>query len=131
MDLEQESLDEQLLETPENKPFQYEYKANSNLVLQSDRKKLKIEEQFEEMDVRTTVSKEAGEENIEEVRRMINNMRDLSMNMGSEIEAQNKQIDRINKKACFSLLKNIKYCDVPGSPCLSEKGESNVRFVSF
>ena len=23
------------------------------------------------------------------------------------------------------------YCDVPGSPCLSKKGESNVRFVSF
>ena len=24
-----------------------------------------------------------------------------------------------------------KYCDVPGSPCLSKKGESNVRFVPF
>ena len=24
-----------------------------------------------------------------------------------------------------------KYCDVPGSPCLSKKGESNVWFVSF
>ncbi len=23
------------------------------------------------------------------------------------------------------------YCDVPGSPCLSKKGESNVRFVPF
>ncbi len=23
------------------------------------------------------------------------------------------------------------YCDVPGSPCLSKKGESSVRFVSF
>ena len=23
------------------------------------------------------------------------------------------------------------YCDAPGSPCLSKKGESNVRFVSF
>ena len=23
------------------------------------------------------------------------------------------------------------YCDVPGSPCLSKKGESSMRFVSF
>ena len=23
------------------------------------------------------------------------------------------------------------YCDVPGSPCLSKKGESNVQFVPF
>ncbi len=98
LDLEQEVLDEQLLETPETKPFQYEYKANSNLVLQSDRKKLRVEEQFEDMDVRTTVSKDAGEDNIEELSRMVNNLRDLSMNMGSDIEAQNQQIDRINTK---------------------------------
>ncbi len=25
----------------------------------------------------------------------------------------------------------ITYCDVPGSPCLSKKGESNMRFVPF
>ncbi len=26
---------------------------------------------------------------------------------------------------------NSTYCDVPGSPCLSKKGESNVQFVRF
>ena len=41
-------------------------------------------------------------------------------------------IEKNWEKDCQSVHDEVYiYCDVPGSPCLSKKGESNVRFVSF
>ena len=49
------------------------------------------------------------EENMQEVNTMIGNLRNMAIDMGSEIGAQNAQIGRINQKVCsfiFILLNN-------------------------
>uniref|UniRef100_A0A1I8NI47 Uncharacterized protein n=1 Tax=Musca domestica TaxID=7370 RepID=A0A1I8NI47_MUSDO len=39
------------------------------------------------------------EENMGQVNTMIGNLRNMALDMGSELENQNRQIDRINRKA--------------------------------
>ena len=38
------------------------------------------------------------EQNMGEVNSMIGNLRNMAVDMGNEIESQNKQIDRVNQK---------------------------------
>lgn len=38
------------------------------------------------------------EENVGQVNTMIGNLRNMALDMGSELENQNRQIDRINRK---------------------------------
>ena len=42
------------------------------------------------------------EQNMVEVSGMIGNLRNMAVDMGNEIESQNRQIDRINHKVTFS-----------------------------
>lgn len=44
---------------------------------------------------------EEMEENMGQVNTMIGNLRNMAIDMGSELENQNRQIDRINLKVCF------------------------------
>lgn len=41
------------------------------------------------------------EENMGQVNTMIGNLRNMALDMGSELENQNRQIDRINRKVTF------------------------------
>lgn len=41
------------------------------------------------------------EENMGQVNTMIGNLRNMALDMGSELENQNRQIDRINRKVFF------------------------------
>lgn len=41
------------------------------------------------------------EENMGQVNTMIGNLRNMALDMGSELENQNRQIDRINRKVCY------------------------------
>lgn len=43
------------------------------------------------------------ENNMGEVNTMIGNLRNMALDMGSELENQNRQIDRINCKVCYIL----------------------------
>lgn len=47
------------------------------------------------------------EENMTQVSTMIGNLRNMAIDMGSEIENQNRQLDRINAKVSFFMLS---YC---------------------
>jgi hypothetical protein len=40
------------------------------------------------------------EENMGQVNTMIGNLRNMALDMGSELENQNRQIERINRKVC-------------------------------
>lgn len=42
------------------------------------------------------------ENNISEVSGMIGNLRNMAVDMGNEIESQNRQVDRINQKVKFT-----------------------------
>jgi len=42
------------------------------------------------------------EQNVGEVSNMIGNLRNMAVDMGNEIEGQNRQIDRIHQKAISS-----------------------------
>lgn len=44
------------------------------------------------------------ENNMGEVNTMIGNLRNMALDMGSELENQNRQIDRINCKVCSTKL---------------------------
>lgn len=44
---------------------------------------------------------EEMEENMGQVNTMIGNLRNMAIDMGSELENQNRQIDRINLKVCY------------------------------
>lgn len=44
------------------------------------------------------------EENMTQVSTMIGNLRNMAIDMGSEIENQNRQLDRINAKVPFFFL---------------------------
>lgn len=46
---------------------------------------------------------EEMEENMGQVNTMIGNLRNMAIDMGSELENQNRQIDRINLKVCMNL----------------------------
>ena len=41
------------------------------------------------------------EENLGQVNTMIGNLRNMAIDMGSELENQNRQVDRINTKVIF------------------------------
>lgn len=41
------------------------------------------------------------EDNMGQVSTMIGNLRNMAIDMGSEIGSQNNQLDRINQKVCF------------------------------
>ena len=41
------------------------------------------------------------EQNVGEVSNMIGNLRNMAVDMGNEIEGQNRQIDRIHQKAIY------------------------------
>lgn len=41
------------------------------------------------------------EQNVSEVSGMIGNLRNMAIDMGSEIDSQNRQVDRINQKVTF------------------------------
>jgi hypothetical protein len=43
------------------------------------------------------------EQNLGEVSGMIGNLRNMAVDMGNEIESQNRQIDRINQKVLYRL----------------------------
>lgn len=43
------------------------------------------------------------EQNLGEVSGMISNLRNMAVDMGNELESQNRQIDRINQKVSFFL----------------------------
>lgn len=43
------------------------------------------------------------EENMGQVNTMIGNLRNMALDMGSELENQNRQIERINKKVTYPL----------------------------
>lgn len=43
------------------------------------------------------------EENMGQVNTMIGNLRNMALDMGSELENQNRQIDRINRKVFLSV----------------------------
>lgn len=49
------------------------------------------------------------EENMGQVNTMIGNLRNMALDMGSELENQNRQIDRINRKVIFVLFLKIIY----------------------
>ena len=40
------------------------------------------------------------EENLQQVGSMVSNLRNMAVDMGNEIESQNKVLDRINRKVC-------------------------------
>lgn len=44
------------------------------------------------------------ENNMGEVNTMIGNLRNMALDMGSELENQNRQIDRINCKVCSTIM---------------------------
>lgn len=44
------------------------------------------------------------ENNMGEVNTMIGNLRNMALDMGSELENQNRQIDRINCKVCSKIV---------------------------
>lgn len=48
------------------------------------------------------------EENMGQVNTMIGNLRNMAIDMGSELENQNNQVDRINRKVNFIKLKRIR-----------------------
>lgn len=43
---------------------------------------------------------EEMEDNMGQVNTMIGNLRNMAIDMGSELENQNRQIDRVNRKVC-------------------------------
>lgn len=45
------------------------------------------------------------EQNMVEVSGMIGNLRNMAVDMGNEIESQNRQLDRINQKVRTAILK--------------------------
>jgi len=47
------------------------------------------------------------EENMQQVSTMIGNLRNMAADMGTEVENQNRQLDRINLKVFFSKKINI------------------------
>lgn len=52
------------------------------------------------------------EDNMGQVNTMIGNLRNMALDMGSELENQNRQIDRINRKVSISFLTLISYCSI-------------------
>ena len=42
------------------------------------------------------------EENLQQVGSMVSNLRNMAVDMGNEIESQNKVLDRINRKVCVT-----------------------------
>lgn len=44
------------------------------------------------------------EENMGQVNTMIGNLRNMALDMGSELENQNRQVDRINRKVSPSII---------------------------
>ena len=49
------------------------------------------------------------EQNVGEVSNMIGNLRNMAVDMGNEIEGQNRQIDRIHQKAIYHVALVITY----------------------
>lgn len=45
---------------------------------------------------------EEMEDNMGQVNTMIGNLRNMAIDMGSELENQNRQIDRVNRKVCVT-----------------------------
>lgn len=64
------------------------------------------------------------EENMGQVNTMIGNLRNMALDMGSELENQNRMVDRINAKVMimFAILLTSRYTDTYDSV---EQGESN------
>lgn len=50
------------------------------------------------------------EENMTQVSTMIGNLRNMAIDMGSEIENQNRQLDRINAKVLFKIVVIVRLC---------------------
>ena len=50
---------------------------------------------------------EEMEQNMEQIANMVGNIRNMALDMGGEIETQNRQLDRVNRKASF-----ISFCSV-------------------
>lgn len=44
------------------------------------------------------------DENMQQVSSIIGNLKNMAIDMGSEIDSQNQQVDRINKKVIFFLI---------------------------
>lgn len=47
------------------------------------------------------------EENLTQVSGMLGNLRNMAIDMGSEIESQNRQVDRINNKVSVAALGRV------------------------
>lgn len=56
------------------------------------------------------------EENMGQVNTMIGNLRNMAIDMGSELENQNRQIDRINRKVSAPPWLHLRVCDAAPSP---------------
>lgn len=57
------------------------------------------------------------EENMGQVNTMIGNLRNMAIDMGSELENQNRQIDRINRKVSNGWRVIASECAAPASKC--------------
>lgn len=64
------------------------------------------------------------DENMQQVSSIIGNLKNMAIDMGSEIDSQNLQVDRINKKVIFFLISFYEFwkftliCDICGMHCL-------------
>lgn len=56
------------------------------------------------------------EDNMGQVNTMIGNLRNMAIDMGSELENQNRQIDRINRKVSAPARLLLRICDAAPSP---------------
>lgn len=50
---------------------------------------------------------EEMEDNMGQVNTMIGNLRNMAIDMGSELENQNRQIDRVNRKVCITCYDSV------------------------
>jgi synaptosomal-associated protein 25 len=59
------------------------------------------------------------EENMGQVNTMIGNLRNMALDMGSELENQNRQIDRINRKvhSCIFVVLMCPRCGIVATEC--------------
>lgn len=59
------------------------------------------------------------EENMGQVNTMIGNLRNMAIDMGSELENQNRQIDRINRKvhSCILVMLMCPRCGIVATDC--------------
>lgn len=78
------------------------------------------------------------EENMGQVNTMIGNLRNMAIDMGSELENQNRQIDRINRKVrpslvsrCYLLMLYVSYPPDPPEHVYIQQVDPHLCFTQF